>query len=290
LENVRGLLTTRDASGRRAIDTILSEFELVGYEADFRVLDAVEYGVPQRRERLFIVAIRSDIVTPFEWPTASHHANADGPKIETLFGGEMLPAISLWDAIGDLPQIVESATELDYPAAPFSEYQRKMRIRTTEILNHEPMRHTARIRARFASIQYGQSEADVTQEHAVRRRGDNAKPGRAYSQNSRRQRPDQPCNTVVASSHTNFIHPHLDRNFTVRELARVQSFPDWFQFLGKRAVLSRKLSERKGYLEDLYLDQRAQVGNAVPPLLAEAIGTSLMNQLANVRKEQADAV
>jgi DNA (cytosine-5)-methyltransferase 1 len=290
LENVRGLLTSRDASGRRAIDIILREFEIAGYNADFRVLDAVEYGVPQRRERLFIVAVKSDIAMPFQWPAASHHVSPGGPRIDTLFGGEILPATSLWDAIGDLPQIYESAAALDYPSPPLNEYQKKMRTGATQISNHEPMRHTARIRARFASIQYGQSEADVTDEHSVRRRGDNAKLGRTYSQNSRRQRPDYPCSTVVASSHTNFIHPFLDRNFTVRELARIQSFPDWFRFMGKRAVLSRKLSERKGYFDDLYLDQRAQVGYAVPPLLAQALGTSLRNFLADGPEERADAV
>ena len=85
-----------------------------------------------------------------------------------------------------------------------------------------------------------------------------------------------PCNTIVASSHTNYIHPFLHRNFTVREMLRIQSFPDRFTVFGKRAVLSRKLSERKGLVEDAFLDQRAQVGNAVPPLLAKALGQSLI--------------
>ena len=65
----------------------------------------------------------------------------------------------------------------------------------------------------------------------------------------------------------------------MRELARVQSFPDKFMFQGKRAVLSRSLSARKGLVADLHLDQRAQVGNAVPPLLAQQLGEGIVRML-----------
>jgi DNA (cytosine-5)-methyltransferase 1 len=65
----------------------------------------------------------------------------------------------------------------------------------------------------------------------------------------------------------------------VREILRIQSFPDWFIVKGKRAVLSKKLSERKGLTEDIYLDQRMQIGNAVPPLLAYEFGRAAIEAL-----------
>ena len=94
---------------------------------------------------------------------------------------------------------------------------------------------------------------------------------------------------MVASSHTNFIHPYLNRNFTVREMMRIQSFPDHYVACGKRAVLSKKLSIRKGYMDDIYLDQRAQIGNAVPPLLARAVGLSASRFLIENDKEKLHA-
>ncbi len=143
------------------------------------------------------------------------------------------------------------------------------------------MRHTERIVKRFEQITYGQSEDNLPEEFSPMRRGDpSMRSGKRYSQNSRRQHPDVPCNTIVASSHTNFIHPFLHRNFTVREMMRIQSIPDAFELRGKRAVLSKKLSLKKGLSEDVYLDQRMQVGNAVPPLLARAFGAQFAMHLA----------
>jgi DNA (cytosine-5)-methyltransferase 1 len=155
----------------------------------------------------------------------------------------------------------------------------------TPITNHEPMKHTDRVVERFKQISYGQSEASVAEALRPRKRGAPTElSDSAYSQNSRRQHPERPCNTIVSSSHTNFIHPYLHRNFTVREIARIQSFPDRFQFLGKRAVLSKSLSIKKGYLDDIYLDQRMQIGNAVPPILAEHLAEAIMETLRNGTK------
>ena len=259
MENVKGLLSTRDARGHLAIDTILRAFDNIGYDADFRLLNAVNYGVPQQRERLIIVATRTKSRIKFSWPRITHYL--DSSDFSTLSYEDLQKAVTLWDAISDLPNVDAKTDSLEYATKPTNAYQELMRAGATHpIANHEPMRHTARIRARFSQLTYGESEAHAVGEHRPRLRSDNAKIGTAYGQNSRRQRPDSPCNTVVASSHTNFIHPYLHRNFTVRELARVQSFPDRFTFRGKRAVLSRSLSAKKGYIDDLFLDQRAQVG------------------------------
>jgi len=293
IENVPGLLKTRLNNGLMAIDAIHGALFDIGYSAKWKVLNSVDYGVPQKRERLFIIATRNDLnYIDFEWPIQTHKSIEKKLQINLfdMRNEDKNTYISLWDAISDLPQIyaVDWCKNLTYPKSTQNKYQTEMRELAFDIIhNHEPMRHTARITERFETIGFGQSEADVPQHLRPRRRGGNGElSGIVYDQNSRRQHPDVPCNAMVASSHTNFIHPYLNRNFTVREMMRIQSFPDNFIVCGKRAVLSKKLSLRKGYIDDIYLDQRAQIGNAVPPLLAKAVGRAVNKWLNLNRKEQ----
>lgn len=285
VENVPGLLRTKMADGSFAISAIQDAFQKIGYCVDYRVLAAQDFGVPQKRQRLFVIAIRDDLNgVKFRWPTPTH-GTADEAQL-TFFPEKpkiLGQAVTLWDAISDLPPIMagEDIPEEIYEHEPQNAFQLKMRERRiAKLENHEPMRHTARIIERFKSIRIGQSEADVPVHLRPRKRGSAGEiSGSTYDQNSRRQDPDTPCNAIVASAHTNFIHPTLNRNFTVREMARIQSFPDWFIVKGKRAVLSRSLSLRKGLTDDIYLDQRAQIGNAVPPILAQAIANSCIEFL-----------
>jgi DNA (cytosine-5)-methyltransferase 1 len=278
IENVKGLVTARNASGERVLTIICEALREAGYTAAISLLDAADYGVPQHRDRVFIVGIRRDLGFTYEFPRKTHAAHDTGNTLG-LFGDAPRAHVTLWDGISDLPQIMAqtSSQALAYAHQPQNEFQRRMRDRSAAILNHEPMRHSKRLSERFALIGFGESESDVADEHSPRKRGAPSElSGKKYGQNSRRQRPDRPCNTIPASSHTNFLHPSLHRNFTVRELARIQSFPDRYEFKGKRAVLSRSLLLKKGLHEDAYLDQRAQVGNAVPPLLAECLARSIL--------------
>lgn len=113
---------------------------------------------------------------------------------------------------------------------------------------------------------YGQSVADVDKCHQQRKRGDASQiSGKVYSQNNMRPFPDRPSPTVPASFQSNFIHPFLNRNFTAREGARLQSFPDSYIFCGKRTTMSWEKN----------LSQYQQIGNAVPPLLSRAIAENL---------------
>lgn len=288
IENVKGLLVTANERGMKVIDIIRDSFGDIGYSCEYRLLDAANFGVPQHRERLFVVAIREDLKIAFPWPHPTHTPRLGTRTSMPLFTTAVpwRPFVTLWEAISDLPQITSTSTDkpCTYEVEPQNEFQQLMRTELSRnIHNHEPMRHTARIVDRFHQIGFGQSEKDVPQHLRPRQRGNPDEcSGRAYSQNSRRQHPNEPCNTIVASSHTNFIHPFLHRNFTVREMLRIQSFPDSFVAKGKRAVLSHKLSQRKGLMDDIYLDQRMQIGNAVPPLLAREMGHSI---LAALREE-----
>lgn len=278
IENVPGLLRTKTAAGEAVISVISASFDAIGYDCCWQVLEASSFGVPQQRQRLFIVGIDRERPADFIWPVPTHEVTAQ----PSLFGA-VEPQVTLWDAISDLPQCTSETYDPKqaYISSPRNAYQRFSREGAAAIIhNHEPMRHTARIVERFAEIKFGSSEADVRMDLRPRKRGSPDEiSDRAYDQNSRRQHPDRVCNTVVASSHTNFIHPYLNRNFTVRELMRIQSFPDRYVACGKRAVLSKKLSLKKGLLDDIYLDQRSQIGNAVPPLLARALANAVLSAL-----------
>ncbi|MDZ5458016.1 DNA cytosine methyltransferase [Azohydromonas lata] len=287
VENVPGLLRTKMSSGRPAISAIEQAFRDIGYLAHWKILNAADFGVPQRRERLFVVAIRDDLSdVEFEWPTATHSTTEQDDLFAAANGQRQ---ITLWEAIADLHQLCagDPVPKSPYRSRPTNAYQSEMREKEVLVLeNHEPMRHTQRIVERFAAIGHGQSEADVPAHLRPRKRGSSGEiSGIVYDQNSRRQNPDEPCNAIVASSHTNFIHPYLHRNFTVREMMRIQSFPDWFVVKGKRAVLSKKLSAKKGYIDDVFLDQRAQIGNAVPPKLGAAVGKAVWNTLERMQNK-----
>ena len=135
------------------------------------------------------------------------------------------------------------------------------------------MKHTPRLVERFKAIKPGQSLVDVWDTHgAVKRGTPTEKSTIKFSQNNQRVFGNLPAPTIAASFQSNFIHPYLDRNFTAREGARLQSFPDDFIFEGMRT----KMSWEKG------LSQYQQIGNAVPVLLAYAIANNLIEQLKTI--------
>ena len=250
MENVKGLLSMQKGA---VLKTILEEFshsgQFGGYDVDYRVLLASDYGVPQNRERVIVIGIRRDLnITPrFPEPLELDHK------------------VTLDEAISDLPQIqaCEGHEVMTYPIEPQNDYQRLMRANMQYVTNHIAMNHTKRLIERFKAIEPGQSLVDVWETHgAVRRGAPDQKSSIKFSQNNQRLFGDQPAPTIAASFQSNFIHPHLNRNFTAREGARIQSFPDDFIFEGMRT----KMSWEKG------LSQYQQIGNAVPVLMAKAIG------------------
>ncbi len=256
MENVKGLLSMQ---GGKVIQTILEEFSNAGeqgYNVAYRVLRASDYGVPQNRERVVVIGIRKDL------------------NIEPLFPAphRLDHLVTVDEAISDLPQIeAGQGSEVQaYRSEPQNAYQKMMRENSEHVLNHIAMRHTPRLVERFKAIKPGQSLVDVWDTHgAVKRGAPSEKSDIKFSQNNQRLHGDQPAPTIAASFQSNFIHPHLDRNFTAREGARLQSFPDDFVFEGMRT----KMSWEKG------LSQYQQIGNAVPVLMAKAIAECVINQL-----------
>lgn len=261
MENVKGLLSMQNGE---VIKTIVEEFTNAGecgYNVAYKVLIASDYGVPQNRERVILIGYRKDLNIQPQHPEPY----------------ELDHLVTVDEAISDLPQIgAGQGTEVqEYPQEPQNEYQRLMRVNSTYVLNHVAMKHTPRLIARFEAIKPGQDLLDVWETHGALKRGaPSEKSTIKFHQNNQRLFGDRPAPTIAASFQSNFIHPHLNRNFTAREGARLQSFPDDFVFEGMRT----KMSWEKG------LSQYQQIGNAVPVLLAKAIAESIVKQLNTIKQ------
>jgi DNA (cytosine-5)-methyltransferase 1 len=261
MENVKGLLSMKSG---QVIKQIVDEFKnagAFGYEVEYQVLKASDYGVPQARQRVIVIGIRKDLGLVPEFPEKKYEQ-----------------AVTVNEAISDLPTIhAAQGTETQkYTKKTQNAYQEFMRKNSKSVKNHIAMRHTQRLIDRFKAIKNGQGLLDVWETHGSVQRGDPTKKSTVkFSQNNQRLHGDKPAPTIAASFQSNFIHPKLHRNFTAREGARLQSFPDNFVFEGMRT----KMSWEKG------LSQYQQIGNAVPPLLAYEIATRLKQVLENGNTE-----
>ena len=284
MENVPNLIKAKTDSKEFVIDIIESELRGLGFHVEHRILEATDYGVPQIRRRLVVIATRIKLLNPF--PEKTHTTMASPDLAEIGF----LKCPTLWDAISDLPQIEarQGAEESTYLTPAHNEYQSLMRRNASTLFNHKAMNHSKRIVERFAAMNWGDSTSDVPDHLRPLKRNTTEFSQTTYDQNNRKMHPDRQCHTVPASFYANFVHPYVNRNFTAREGARIQSFPDWYVFKGKPTVVSHKLLQREGRIEEKHLCQYNQIGNAVPPLMAKAIANNIFQQFEglNVRTWQ----
>lgn len=274
IENVAGLATKKTSDGTLYLDIIREELEVLGYETHAEILHAQDFGAPQIRPRLIIIASKTSLRKPY--PIATHGSQHDQLS---LFSNK-LTHVPLWAAISDLPVIEarQGAEEMAYSSSPENNLQIVLRAKSEILYNHKAMMHSARLVNRFAQVPWGGSGADVTGEFGARKRNGGGV-GKRYDQNNRRNHPDRPAHTLPASFYANFIHPFEHRNYTPREGARLQTFPDWYRFMGKPTVVSQKLLSREGRKGEMHLCQYNQIGNAVPPLLAYKIAENIRKQL-----------
>lgn len=277
MENVPNLAASKTSEGESVLAIIKESLEELGYNTYSTVLQATDYGVPQIRTRLFVLATKFPVEQPF--PKATHSIRRDAER--SLFDEELEGCPTLWDAISDLPPLLasEGGEALPIESPPLNGYQKMLRGDCEFVFNHKAMNHTKRMVERFASMECGHSVSDVADHLKPRKRNSNEISDRVYDQNNRRMHPDRPCHTIPASFYANFVHPFQHRNFTAREGARIQSFPDGYRFLGKPTVVSHKLLAREDRQEELFLCQYNQIGNAVPPLLAKAIAENIYPKL-----------
>lgn len=273
IENVPGLVSFENGATLHAIIDSLNE---LGYGAGVNILGAAYYGVPQMRWRTIVIGVRGAELPPEAFPVPLYHAPIR-PNFTTKFDGRNLvkmpsPDIeghftTLENAIGDLPPLLcgEKGEETKgYASEPTCDYQRKMRVGSVGVLNHAASKLSSINQERLKHIKPGGNWTDIPEDLLP----EGMKRARRSDHTMRygRPRPDSLASTILTKCDPHwgaYFHYSQDRSFTVREAARIQSFPDHYHFYGNMA------------------DQFAQVGNAVPPMLAEAIGLSIKSILTN---------
>lgn len=277
LENVPGILTLDDGKVGELILRALNE---MGYECSIGLLQAGQYGLPQNRWRVFFYATKIDN-DRFEFPIPSHHFDRIGVhakqsiKVQYIsssdiehFCADRAPAVTVWDAIGDLhfEQQVNVPTPQDYQVDAFSDFQIRARKGSQKITDHHWPKVKSITQTRIDALPLKKSAGwcDLPEELKPRnllRHGDGRYPNRFG-----RLEPDGIFNTILGRPHPYWgrvIHPHARRLISVRESARAQGFCDRVQFSGSAS------------------HQYQQIGNAVPPLLAEAIGHAIITSAQN---------
>lgn len=248
MENVPGLV--RLFKGKVG-EQVIEDFSAIGYDVQCKILSAENYGVPQQRKRVFFVGVRNDLTAKgvvYNYPVA-------------FMGNET--SVAAWttkDAISDLDFIPDDRVigdNIPYEIEPQNEYQRKMREGSKSILNHTVTLHNERTKKIIAMVPDGGNYKDLPKELQ-----DTRKVHIAWTRMDSRK----PCFTID-TGHNHHFHYKENRVPTVRESARIQSFPDNFEFIGIKT------------------SQLKQVGNAVPPLLSKAIGESIRHMLGGDNKD-----
>ena len=248
MENVTGLLSI---SNGQLICTIADEIAKLGYSVEWKVLRAEDYGVPQERRRVVFIANR--IGAPISFPQIGY---GEGLKAYT----------TVWDAIGDLPLIPDNGTP-HYPIDPETPFQALMRRGDPHLSNHRGPNLGKANLERIRHIPQGGSWRDIPFDLLP----EGMKRAKRSDHTKRYGRPrltDLSC-TILTKCDIHwgaYIHPVQNRAFTVREAARLQSFPDDFVFYGSMT------------------EQFVQVGNAVPPMMAKAVADAI--SLANAQIER----
>ena len=258
IENVKEFIKYHLPNGELLIKDIVETLENLGYVCSYSVFELKDYGIPQDRKRTFLMAAKTDLVQTLD--------------LHELLKPFLKSPITLGEAISDLPQVepyqYKEGDVLEYTKQPQNEFQMQLRNKCDKVYNHIPMQHTAKTVEKFKFIM-AHSKEEMPDDLKSRVRGNvNEISKSAFSQNHRVMDANKISPTITASFYSSFIHPNQPRNLTVREAARVQTFPDTFIFTGKKTTLSKKLLSKKGIIEDLHLDQFNQVGNAVPPMMA----------------------
>ena len=252
-ENVVGILTHRRG---KVLASLLDSFESCGYSVTWRVLNASLYGVPQNRERLFIVGNR--VGTDFEWPEPSHRndyksmagSRREVIRTDALFSQHLPESVTVIEAIGDLPALRSGESKRSYESLPANAFQAWARGSASDLTLHGATRHSEHM---LEIIKHSGPNISSIPKELIRS---------GFSSSYSRLDPDDPSTTLTVNfvhpASNRCIHPFQDRALTPREGARLQSFPDTFQFAGTRAQIVK------------------QIGNAVPPLLARSVGKAIL--------------
>lgn len=226
-----------DHYGDLIIDILRRQFEEIGYSIEYDTINAVDYGIPQNRERVVIIGCRNDLHLQWTFPEATCQT-----------------ALTIKEAISDLPRVGEGQNKKKYTKDPQNAYQRLMRGKCETITHHCCGKYGDKIKTVIKHVKQGQGKDDfnkLVDEGVVKKE---YKLTSGYANTYGRLVAKLPSPTITNNMSTpsalRCIHYRQNRALTPREGARIQSFPDWFVFCGSKENVT------------------AQIGNAVPPLLA----------------------
>jgi DNA (cytosine-5)-methyltransferase 1 len=252
-ENVHGIMNMQNG---RVLKAVVEEYNRIGYDCMYSLVNAADYGVPQSRPRFVLIAVRG-FDKKLSFPQKTH---ADMSQFG-LMKNILSPYLTVDDALSDLPYIDqgEGSETMIYDTECRNDYQKARRghRKPGTIYNHRATRHAKFIQERYAKIPQGCTNAVLPPE--IRTKKINV-----YKLDQKK-----PSRTVTCNFRTDLLHPTIPRGLTVREAARLQSFDDDYCFFGN---LTRKAR---------WLTQDDQVGNAVPPLMAYAFAKHIKEKILN---------
>jgi DNA (cytosine-5)-methyltransferase 1 len=245
-ENVRGMENTADG---KFLDAVKKSFNNIGYNVTTRIVTSSDFGVPQHRRRLVVLA--------YERPQLTH----------PLEGFELDPVEtpSVMDGIGDLPKVAPGTEVTEYGQTPETVLQEDLRGDSETLTEHEAAGHSEEMVEMISHIPDGGNRTAIP---------DELQPSSGYHNSYSRLDSTEPAVAITSNmskpSSARCIHPFEDRGLTPREGARLQTFPDEYEFHG--GLVAR----------------RQQIGNAVPPYLAEALGYYLKQAVFDVELDESN--
>ena len=253
-ENVTGMLTMKNDSGTPVIDDIKNSFKTIdgdlGYKLFVETLNAKDFGVPQSRERVFIVGFRKDIDYQWTFPLPTHGRKRN-----------LHNYVKISEAISDLPCVKCGQKKSNYKTQPQTDYERLMRGDSQILEDHECGIYGEKISAVIKVVKQGEGRFFINE---LVEKGELPRKyylTSGYKNTYGRLWWDRPSTTITNSLGTpsalRCIHPFQNRALTTREGARLQSMPDTMHFFGNKH------------------ERNSQVGNAVPPLLAMALANKM---------------
>lgn len=245
-ENVRGIQST---AGGKFLDAVEKSFDKLGYDMTPRVVKSSNFGVPQQRRRLIGLATKRPI--------------CENPFSEYELNPKSIPGVI--DGIGDLPEVAAGEESNKYSSDPQTVLQEDLRKGSRCLTLHQAANHTERMINMIKQVPEGGNKDDITED---------PKPSSGFHNSYSRLKPNEPAVAITSNmskpSSVRCIHPFEHRGLTPREGARLQTFPDKYEFSGNITSV------------------RQQIGNAVPPYLAEAIGYYLKEAVFDRKLTEAD--
>lgn len=248
-ENVSGFMRLYDGV---AYKTLIGELESFGYRTVSGILEASDFGLPQKRQRTIVVGWLHRM-PPVSFPSPTHFLEAD------IFGSPR--KLTVMDAISDLPELGANDSKGEYLSDPQNAYQRLLRGDCQILTEHNSSNYGEKMREILSLVPSGGSIEDLP----IRLR-----PKSYFKNTYARLVPSQPSPTITRNfgtpSSSRCIHPFQDRALSTREGARLQGFPDNYAFHGSK------------------ISKNLQIGNAVPPIFGEIIAQQIIK---SIREERA---